>query len=57
MARPRRWFSTLSWTMDWVNTSEAAAGYHFSLLLRWFEALLRALIATLLRPVLIPQPA
>ncbi len=30
----------------------AAANYNFSLLLRWFEALLRALIATLLRAAL-----
>ena len=34
---------------DRANAVLAAAGYNFSLLLRWFEALLRALITTLLR--------
>ncbi len=32
-----------------TNAVLAAAGYNFSLLVRWFEALLRALIAALLR--------
>ncbi len=32
---------------DRANAVLAAAGYNFSLLLRWFEALLRALIAAL----------
>ena len=38
---------------DRANAVLAAAGYNFGLLLRWFEALLRALIAarrTILRP-------
>ncbi len=34
---------------DRANAVLAAAGYNFSLLIRWFEALLRALIAALLR--------
>ncbi len=34
---------------DRANAVLAAAGYNFSLLVRWFEALLRALIAALLR--------
>jgi len=42
---------------DCANAILAAAGYNFSLLLRWFEALLRALFALLLRAVLIAQPA
>ena len=33
---------------DRANAVLAAAGYNFSLLIRWFEALLRALIATIL---------
>jgi len=33
---------------DRVNTVLAAAGYNFSLLLRWLERLLRALIRALL---------
>ncbi len=36
---------------DRANALLAAAGYNFSLLLRWFEALWRALIAALWRPV------
>jgi IS5 family transposase len=35
---------------DRANPLLAAAGYNFNLLLRWFEALLRALIATLFAP-------
>jgi IS5 family transposase len=35
---------------DCINAVLAAAGYNFSLLLRWLEALLRALIATLTQP-------
>ncbi|MEJ2122862.1 MAG: transposase, partial [Alphaproteobacteria bacterium] len=42
---------------DRANAVLTAAGYNFSLLLRWFEALLRALIQLLLRAVLIAQPA
>jgi IS5 family transposase len=42
---------------DRANAVLAAAGYNFGLLLRWFEALLRALIQLLLRAVLISQPA
>ncbi len=34
---------------DRANAVLAAAGYNFSLLVRWFEALLRALIAAILR--------
>ena len=34
---------------DRTNAVLAAAGYNFSLLIRWFEALLRALIDALLR--------
>ncbi len=34
---------------DRANAVLAAAGYNFSLLIRWFEALLRALIAAILR--------
>ena len=33
---------------DRINTVLAAAGYNFSLLLRWLERLLRALIRALL---------
>ncbi len=40
---------------DRANAVLAAAGYNFSLLIRWFEALLRALIATILRAALTPQ--
>jgi hypothetical protein len=42
---------------DRANAVVVAAGYNFSLLLRWFEALLRALIAALLRAALTPQTA
>jgi len=34
---------------DRINPILAAAGYNFALLLRWFEALLRALICALFR--------
>ena len=40
---------------DRNNAVLAAAGYNFSLLIRWFEALLRALIATILRAPQTPQ--
>lgn len=40
---------------DRANAVLAAAGYNFNLLVRWFEALLRALIRALLRTALIPQ--
>ncbi len=40
---------------DRANAVLAAAGYNFSLLIRWFEALLRALIAVLLRAAFTPQ--
>jgi IS5 family transposase len=40
---------------DRANAVLAAAGYNFRLLLRWFEALLRALIQSLLRAALAPQ--
>ena len=36
-------------TTDRANAVLAAAGYNFSLLLRWFEALWRALIEAILR--------
>ena len=42
---------------DRANAVLAAAGYNFSLLLRWFEALLRALIKLLLRAPIAPQTA
>ncbi len=42
---------------DCANAVLAAAGYNFSLLLRWLELLLRALFQALLRAVLIAQPA
>ena len=42
---------------DRANAVLAAAGYNFSLLIRWFEALLRALIAAILRAALTPQTA
>ena len=35
---------------DRANAVLAAAGYNFGLLLRWFEALLRALIQAILKP-------
>ena len=41
---------------DRANAVLAAAGYNFGLLLRWFDALLPALIQLLLRAVLIAQP-
>jgi len=41
---------------DRANAVLAAAGYNFGLLLKWFEAFLRALITALLRAVLIAQP-
>ena len=40
---------------DRINAVLAAAGYNFGLLLRWFEALLRALFAAFRRRVLHPQ--
>ncbi len=42
---------------DRANAVLAAAGYNFSLLIRWFEALLRALIAAMLRAAFTPQTA
>ena len=42
---------------DRANAVLAAAGYNFSLLIRWFEALWRALIAAILRAALTPQTA
>jgi transposase, IS5 family len=42
---------------DCTNAVLAAAEYNFALLLRWFEALLRALFRALLRTVIIAQPA
>ncbi len=42
---------------DCANAVLAAAGYNFSLLIRWFEALLRALIAAILRTAFTPQTA
>ena len=48
---------------DRINAVLAAAGYNFSLLLRWLAELLRALILKLVRtnpsrsgPLVIPQP-
>ena len=42
---------------DRANAVLAAAGYNFSLLIRWFEALLRDLIATILSAPQTPQIA
>ncbi len=42
---------------DCANAVLAAAGYNFSLLLRWFETLLRALIKALLRTPIAAQIA
>ena len=42
---------------DRINAVLAAAGYNFSLLLRWFAALLRALFLALLRKDPAPQTA
>jgi len=42
---------------DRTNAVLAAAGYNFSLLIRWFEALLRALIAAILRAAFTTQTA
>jgi IS5 family transposase len=42
---------------DRANAVLAAAGYNFGLLLRWFKALLRALITALLRAGNMPQTA
>ena len=42
---------------DCANAVLAAAGYNFALLLRWFEALLRALIRALLRTNFVAQTA
>jgi IS5 family transposase len=39
---------------DRANAVLAVAGYNFSLLLRWYERLLRALRLALLRSLLIP---
>jgi IS5 family transposase len=40
---------------DRANAVLAAAGYNFSLLVRWFEALLRAWFQAMLRAALTPQ--
>jgi IS5 family transposase len=40
---------------DRVNAVLAAAGYNFSLLLRWFEELLRAVFLFLARNLLVPS--
>ena len=40
-----------------INTILAAAGYNFSLLLRWFRSLLRTLLLILARAVLAPRSA
>jgi IS5 family transposase len=40
---------------DRVNAVLAAAGYNFSLLLRWFTRLLRCLLLILARAVLAPR--
>jgi IS5 family transposase len=42
---------------DRANAVLAAAGYNFSLVLRWLERLLRALLAALWRFILIPRLA
>jgi IS5 family transposase len=40
---------------DRINAVLAAAGYNFSLLRRWFEEFLRALLSILARAVLLPR--
>jgi IS5 family transposase len=40
---------------DRINAVLAAAGYNFSLLLRWFSRLLRTLLLILARAVLVPR--
>ena len=40
---------------DRINAVLAAAGYNFALLIRWFEALWRALFRALARTALAPQ--
>ncbi len=42
---------------DRANAVLAAAGYNFRLLVRWFEALLRALFQALLKAAATPQYA
>lgn len=42
---------------DRANAVLAAAGYNFSLLLRWLERLLRALIAALTQPIIVARSA
>lgn len=40
---------------DCINTVLAAAGYSFTLFIKWFEALLRALIMAVLRASFAPH--
>lgn len=40
---------------DCINAVLAAAGYNFTLFIKWFEALLRALITAVLRASFAPQ--
>jgi IS5 family transposase len=40
---------------DRINAILAAAGYNFSLLLRWFRRLLRAVLLILARAILAPR--
>ena len=42
---------------DRINAVLAAAGYNFSLLLRWLAALLRALLAVFFEPAAVAQVA
>ena len=42
---------------DRANALLAAAGYNFSLLIRWFQALLRALLHAFLRATVTPLTA
>jgi len=40
---------------DCINAVLAAAGYNFTLFIKWFEALLRALITAVLRASFAPH--
>ena len=42
---------------DRINAVLAAAGYNLALLVRWFEALWRALFQAIDRKALVPQPS
>ena len=54
LAQLPRYLPTACSTGDRANALLAAAGYNFSLLLRWLQRLLGALIVALWRAILIP---